>query len=156
MNIYKQELKMKFKSVITWSLAVALLMLVYLSLYPGFSKDAELLNEMMSQFPKELIIAFGMTDVDLSTILGFFGMVFLFIQIILAIQASNYGFSLVSIEENEFTADFLLAKPVSRTKILTSKLLAAITSLMITDVVIWICSFVFINVFRKGKEYILV
>ena len=70
--------------------------------------------EMMSSFPKELLIAFGMVDMDWSTILGFFGLVFVFVQICLAIQAANYGFSLVSIEETEWTADFLLSKPVSR------------------------------------------
>ena len=81
----------------------------------------------MSSFPKELLIAFGMVDMDWSTILGFFGLVFVFIQICLAIQAANYGFSLVSIEETEWTADFLLSKPVGRRQIMTSKLLAAVS-----------------------------
>jgi len=96
---------------------------------------------MMASFPEELLIAFGMTDIDMSTILGFFGLIFLIIQICLAIQAANYGFSLVSVEETDLTADFLLAKPVGRTKIMTSKLLAAITGLTITNLVVWISSF---------------
>ena len=36
---------------------------------------------------------------------------------------------MVSVEERELTADFLLAKPVGRNQILTSKLLAALTAL---------------------------
>jgi ABC-2 type transport system permease protein len=90
---------------------------------------------------------------DWSSVLGFFGFIFLFCQVCLAIQASNYGFSLVSIEERELTADFLLAKPVSRPKILTSKLLSALTGMTITNLVIWISSFVLINLFRDGKGY---
>ena len=98
-------------------------------------------------------MAFGMTDMDMATILGYFGLIFLFCQICLAIQAANYGFSLVSIEERELTADFLLAKPVGRPKILTSKLLSAISGLTITNIVVWISSFISINIFRAGREY---
>ena len=54
-----------------------------------------------------------MNNLDMSSVLGFFSFVFLFCQICLAIQAANYGFSLVSVEERELTADFLLAKPVA-------------------------------------------
>jgi ABC-2 type transport system permease protein len=124
-----------------------------MSLFSSFAADAELLNEMMAKFPKELLIAFGMTDLDMSTVLGFYALIFLFCQICLAIQAANYGFSLVSIEERELTADFLLAKPVGRTKILTSKLLSAISSLTITNIVVWVSSYLFINIFRGGREY---
>ena len=153
MNIYKHEFKTNLKSVLIWSASIAALIFVFMSIYPGFSKDAALLQQAMSNFPKELLIAFGMTNMDWSTVLGYFGLVFLFCQICLAIQAANYGFSLVSIEENEMTADFLLAKPVGRTKIMTSKLLAALTSLTITNVVVWISSFLFITLFNSGKEY---
>ncbi len=153
MNIYKQEFKMNFKSVITWSLSTALFIFVYMSLFPSFASDAELLNEMMSQFPEELLIAFGMTGIDLSTVLGFFSFVFLFCQIILAIQAANYGFSILSIEERDLTADFLMVKPVSRARILTSKFLAALTGLTITNFVVWISTIIAVNIFSDGRPY---
>ncbi len=75
----------------------------------------------MANFPPQLLVTFGMENMDFSSVLGFFGLIFLFCQICLAIQAANYGFGLVSVEESEWTADFLLAKPVSRTKIMTSQ-----------------------------------
>jgi len=112
-----------------------------------------LLNDMMKSFPKELLIAFGMENMDWSTILGYFGLVFLFCQICLAIQAANYGFGLVSIEESEFTADFLLAKPLGRANILTSKILAALVSLTITNIVVWVSSFAFISLFNSAGHY---
>jgi len=153
MNIYKHEFKMKIRSVIVWSLAIGLLIFIYLSIFSSIAVDAKLLSEMMASFPEEFLIAFGMTDIDMSTILGFFGLIFLFIQICLAIQAANYGFSLVSVEETDLTADFLLAKPVGRTKIMTSKLLAAITSLTITNLVVWISSFVFLRMYSDGGQF---
>jgi ABC-2 type transport system permease protein len=153
MNIYKHEFKMIRNSVFTWSISLTLLLLVFLSLFSSFAEDAAILNEAMAQFPPELLMAFGMTGIDMSTVLGFYSFAFLFCQLCLAIQASNYGFGLVSIEERDMTADFLLAKPVSRTHILTSKLLAAFTGLTITNIVIWISSFVFIGYFRDGRAY---
>ena len=153
MNIYKHELNMNSRSVITWSVAVAALIFVYVSIFSSFAKDAELLNEVRATLPEELLMAFGMNGMDLSTVLGYFSFVFLFVQICLAIQAANHGFSLVSIEERELTADFLLAKPVGRAQILTSKLLAALSGLTITNIVVWISSFGFINLFKGDRTY---
>jgi ABC-2 type transport system permease protein len=153
MNIYKQEFKMIGKSVITWSVSVVILLLVFMSVFSGFADDAALVNHMLEQFPKELRIAFGMDGIDLSSVLGFYSFGFVFCQICLAIQAANYGFSLVSIEERELTADFLLAKPVARTTIMTSKLLAALTGLTITNAVVWISSFLFIGMYKTGRTY---
>jgi len=153
MNIFRQEFKMHLRSVITWSVAVAVLLLVFISLYPSFSEQAALLNEVLAKYPEQLLIAFGLKGVDLSTVLGYYGLVFLFTQICLAVQAANYGFSLVSVEEREWTADFLLAKPVRRNQILTSKLLAALSGLTITNLVVWVSSFAFINMFKGDKTY---
>ena len=152
-NIFQHEFKMHIRSVVTWSVALTALILVFVSLFSSFAENAAILNEMLTRFPEELLTAFGMTGVDLSTILGYFSLAFLFVQICLAIQAANYGFSLVSIEEREWTADFLLAKPVGRSQILTSKLLAALSGLIITDIVVWIASVVFINLFRGDATY---
>ncbi|MBC7260650.1 MAG: ABC transporter permease subunit, partial [Chloroflexi bacterium] len=152
-NIFKQEFKMNAKSVTTWSAAIVILILIYLSLFSSVAKDAELLNEMMANFPEALLTAFGLNGINLSTVIGYYSFVFLFVQICLAIQAANYGFSLVSVEEREWTADFLLTKPVGRTQILTSKLLAALCGLTLTNIVVWISSFGFIEMFRGGKAY---
>jgi ABC-2 type transport system permease protein len=153
MNIYLHELKTMSRSVITWSIAIFLVMLLYMSVFSGFTADAAALNEIMAQFPDELLAAFGMVGVDLTTVLGYFGIVILFAQVLVAVQAANYGFGLVSIEERELTADFLLTRPVGRQKILTSKLLAALTGLAITNAVVWISAFVLIGIYSDGKPY---
>lgn len=153
MNIYRHEIRTLLKSVITWSLSLVALIGIFMAMFPSFAKDAALMQEMMQKFPKELLIAFGMTDMDMSSILGFYALIFLFCQLCLAVQAANYGFSMVSIEERELTADFLLAKPVKRTTILTAKLLAALSGLTITNLAVWVASFVFITMFNTGLEY---
>ena len=147
MNIYAHEFRMNLRSVITWSISLVLMIFVFTSIYSSFADEAEILNRTLEKFPQEFLMAFGMDGMDMSTVLGFFSLIFLFVQLCVSIQAANYGFSLVSVEEREMTADFLLTKPVGRTKILTSKLLAAITSLAITNLVVWVSSFVFINIY---------
>src|SRR4030067_900070 len=148
-NIYQHEFRSRLKAVFIWSVSVAFIVVFYLSLYPVFSDQAAMMNEFLARYPAQLRAAFGLDKIDLSTVLGFYAFTFVFVQLCLAIQAGNYGFGLVSIEENELTADFLLSKPVSRTQVLTSKLLAAFTSLVITDLVISGSSIVSVPAFRE-------
>lgn len=153
MNIFLHEFKSYLKSVGIWSAANFLIILIYFSAFNAISLETSDLQTMLNAFPEELLIAFGMNDMNFSTLLGWFGVVFLFCQICLAIQASNYGISLVSIEERELTADFLLPKPVGRAKILTAKFLAALAALTITNLVVWASSFFTINLMREGRTY---
>jgi ABC-2 type transport system permease protein len=152
-NIYQHEFRTRLKSVIIWSLSMAFIIVFFFSLYPVFSDQAAVMNEFLARYPAQLRAAFGLDKIDLATVLGFYAFTYVFIQLCVAIQAGNYGFGLVSIEENELTADFLLSKPVSRTQVMTSKLLAAFSSLLITDLVIWVSSIVSILLFSEGREY---
>jgi len=151
-TIYRHEFRTRLKSVVIWSLALTLLVVFFFAIFPVFADQAALMNEFLARYPRELRAAFGMDRMDLATVLGFYSFVFMFVQLCLAIQAANYGFGLVSIEESELTADFLLSKPVSRRQVLTSKLLAALTSLTITNLVVWVSSFVAISLFSEGRE----
>lgn len=153
-NIYVHEVRTRIRSVITWSVAVAAIIFLFFSLFPAFASQADLLNSIFSRMPPALLEAFGMQNSNLSTVLGFYSFIFVFVQLCLAIQAGNYGFGLVSIEENELTADFLLSKPVSRGQVMTSKLLAALTSLAITNLAVWAVSFIALGMFNGGRSYV--
>lgn len=153
MNIYRHEFKMHLRSIITWSISQAAMLFLFTWIFSSIVVDAALLTETLSKFPEELLMAFGMENMDLGSVLGFFSFAFLFSQILLAIQASNYGFGILSVEERELTADFLMVKPVSRQRILFSKVLAAFTGLTITNIVVWISTFVFIDMFKGDQTY---
>jgi len=151
-NIFRREFRASLRSVATWSVSVAALLLIFGALFPAFSQQAAQINQAMANFPPALRDAFGLNG-DLSSVLGFFGFVFLFVQLCIAIQASGYGFGLVSVEEREWTADFLLSKPVRRNSVLTAKLLAALAGMAITDLVTMAAGFGFISAFSDGKPY---
>jgi ABC-2 type transport system permease protein len=152
-NIFRHEFLSRLKSVAIWCGAMSFLLIFYYAMFPIFSENAALMNQFLANYPQELRVAFGMDGMDLSTVLGFLSFVFVFVQLCLAIQASNMGFGLVSIEENELTADFLLSKPVSRTQVLNSKLAAALAGLVLTNAVVWIASFTGIELFRGERAY---
>lgn len=154
MNIYLYEVKTYFKSIIIWSLSILGIMLMFMSFYTSFASDAALMDKLLQNYPEELLKAFGMdSGLSISSILGYFAMIFLFVQLCAAIQSANYGFHLLSVEERELTADFLMSKPVSRRKIIISKFLAAFTSLTITNIFIWLGSFGSIFIFGGGNTY---
>jgi ABC-2 type transport system permease protein len=152
-NIFRHEFRSRLRSVVTWSVSLAFFILFYFSLYPVFADQAAIMNDLLESFPPELLAAFGMDNINIASVLGFFSFVFLLVQLCLAIQAANIGFGLVSIEESELTADFLLTKPVSRREVLTSKLLAALAGITITNLVVWLSSYAAINLFRGEQDY---
>lgn len=154
MNIFKHELNMKIKSIITWSLSLVGFIIFYMAFFPSMGQDSEALDSIMSNFPEEMLQALGIREgLSISSLIGFFTLTFSMIQIAIAIQSTNYGFSILSEEERELTADFLMSKPVSRRKIYLSKFFAAFLSLIITSIIIGIGSFIALELFSGGEAY---
>ncbi len=52
MNIFKHEFSIKLKSVLTWSVSIAVLIFVFMALYPSFAADKALLGDLLTSFPK--------------------------------------------------------------------------------------------------------
>jgi ABC-2 type transport system permease protein len=152
-NIFLHEFRSRLRSVMIWSVSIAVLVFFFFSIFPSFAKQAAEIQSLMKNFPPALLEAFGMNKVNLSSLMGFYGFIFVFVQLCMAIQAGNYGFGLVSVEENELTADFLLSKPVSRLQVMTSKLLAAICSLLLTMLITIVVTFICLALFNAGQEY---
>ncbi len=135
MNIYMHELRAYRNSTIIWSISLAAIVVLFMSMFPTFSRDIEDFTKLMEGFPEAVRQALGLEIESLGTILGFYSYAFLYLTLCGAIQAMNVGTSIVSKEVREKTADFLLTKPVTRASIMTAKIGAAVTSLLITNVV---------------------
>lgn len=154
MNIFKHEFNMKIKSIIIWSLSLASIMIFYMAFFPSMAQDSKALESILDNFPKEMLQALGLRDgLSIATLLGYFTLTFTIIQLAIAIQSSNYGFSILTEEERELTADFLMTKPVSRSKVYMSKFIAAFLGLIITAIVLSIGCFVALELFNGGQSY---
>ncbi|WHY77550.1 ABC transporter permease subunit [Neobacillus sp. WH10] len=135
MNMLLHELKAYRKSTIIWTFSLVMIIVLYMSFYPSFARDAEDFIKIMEGYPEAIRNAIGFNLENFFTILGFYCFPLSFITLCGAIQAMNIGISIVSKEVREKTADYLLTKPITRTTVLTAKLLAAFISIVITNVV---------------------
>ncbi|WP_053365809.1 ABC transporter permease subunit [Bacillus sp. FJAT-27245] len=142
MNMYLHELRAYRKSTILWTCAMIGLLLLFLSMFPSFSREAAEFKVVLEGFPDAVKKALGLSLETITTLLGFYSYVFLYITLCGAIQAMNLGVSIVSKETRKKTADFLFAKPVTRIEVITAKLLAAVTTLIITNIVFMAASII--------------
>jgi ABC-2 type transport system permease protein len=135
-------------------MSIAALIFSFMALFPTFAKDVGIMEKILENYPEEMLKAFGMSSgLPLSSVLGFLVFVFAFVQLCLAIQASNYGFSILSVEERELTADYLLSKPVSRVQILNAKLGASVLAIMLTNLIMGISTISAIEFYKDGSTY---
>lgn len=146
MNMFLHELKAYRKSTIIWTLSLVALVILFLSMFPSFSKDAEEFKKLLEGFPVELRKAIGLSIDSIATLLGFYSYAFLYLKLAGAIQAMNLGTSILSKESREKTADFLLTKPVKRSQVVTAKVMAAFVSLIITNIVFITSAFVMASI----------
>ncbi|WP_010244216.1 ABC transporter permease subunit [Acetivibrio cellulolyticus] len=135
MNIFLHELRAYRKSVIIWSLSMSLLAVMYIFIFKGLGEDIESFKVFVNNMPDVMKKVFNLYLGNISTLVGFYSIVFPFVVLCGAIQAMNLGIAIVSKEIRDKTADFLMTKPVSRERVLTSKVLAVSSSLAITNII---------------------
>lgn len=135
MNIFIYELKAYRKSAIIWSFSMYVLAFMYILIFKGLGEEIEAFRVFISNLPEIAKKLFNLYLDSISTLEGFYSLVFPFVVLCGAIQAMNLGISIVSKEVRDKTADFLMTKPVSREFVLTSKILAAFSLLIVTNII---------------------
>lgn len=137
MTLVKHELKQGRASFIIWTAAIGFLLAVCIFLFPEMKGQMDSVNDVfasMGSFSE----AFGMDRLNFGTLTGFYAVE---CGNVLGLGGAFYGalcaVGILSKEEKDKTAEFLLAHPVSRKRILTEKLLAVL--LQITAMNLLIC-----------------
>lgn len=135
MTIYLFELKAGLKKTIAWSLALSLLLLLFMSMFTLFKQDAADTIKIFEGFPPAFRSAFGMYLDKFFTIPGFYAFIFGYASLCGGIQAMHYGLEVITKEQRMKTADFLMTKPVKRAEVLMAKLLAELSLIVLTNLV---------------------
>ena len=134
MNIFKFEFKRQFKSLIIWSIVCSALVIMFMALFPSM-KDMgmqELVGDKLGAMPSTLLEAFNIDEMmDFSNIKDYMGYCLQYIVMAAGIYGLILGASALSKEEKDGTIEFLYSKPITRNKIVTSKLLASIVIIFI-------------------------
>lgn len=151
MNILKHELRLYTKSTIIWASSLIFIVVFFAMIYPSFRGSAEAMNKILENFPEGIKNALGLSAMDLSEALGFYGFMFLYISLAGAIQAMNLGLSILSNELIDKTADFLLAKPIKRIKIVHMKFIAALINILVTNILFFMVANTALNIVSETE-----
>ena len=159
-NIYFKELKHHRTSFITWCLSFIVLILLDMAFYPIIMKDdmyKQLSFLYENPFMKGLMTAFGASLDVFTNVLGFYtARNTMFILLLGGFFSILLAGKILSQEEHEKTAEFLLTKPVSRSEVVWSKLAAFLSLLLTLNIVILITGFIGIEIFKGDSEYSLI
>lgn len=151
MNIFLRELRANRKALIIWSVCMFLLVLSGMSKYTVYSSGGAS-SEVFSKMPYSMKALLGIGSFDVTTMSGFFAFLFPYLELTAAIHAVLLGSGIIAKEERDKTTEFLMAKPVSRTTIITSKFLAALVNIVIVNAVTLFSSILMAAAYNKGKD----
>ncbi len=136
MNIFLRELKANLKSLLIWGVIVALFIMVGVSKFQAYYGNPEMLK-ILDTMPPALLAAFSMDAFNLTTVSGFYGVMFAYFALILAIAAAMWGSDIISKEERDKTVEFSLTLPVTRSRVVTAKALAALVNCILLLLITW-------------------
>jgi ABC-2 type transport system permease protein len=151
MNIFIREMKAHRKSLIIWSIGMLFMIISGMGKYSSYSGSGQSVTELFDKMPKSLKAVLGFGGFDVTKASGFYGMLFLYLVIMVTIHAVMLGANIISKEERDKTTEFLMVKPVSRTRIITSKLLAALANIVVINIVTLFLSISIVGKYSKGE-----
>ena len=152
MNIFIRELKAHRKSLIIWSISILFMIVSAMGKFSAYVEAGQSINELFANIPKTIKAVLGMGNFDLTKASGFYGMFYLYILLMATIHASMLGANIISKEERDKTTEFLMVKPVSRTKIITAKLLAALFNIIVFNIVTLVLSITIVGKYANGEQ----
>lgn len=154
MNILIRELKSNRRSLMIWAGAIAIFSFFMLAIYPSFAADAQQLEDLIAMYPEGFMQVFGLDRLNMAEAIGFYAVETYFMILLFGgMYAVIIGSTMLAKEEDEKTIEFLLAKPVTRNHVITSKLLAIITYLLLFNAAIGMVTLVGFEAF--GGDYSL-
>ena len=134
-------------------------LVVYL-IYPYIITDENVasMNELMKAFPPEVMKAFNM---DLESITTAYGWLktegFMFVLLIIGIYSSILGGNILLKEESDKTIEYLNSLPLKRSKVMTNKIIVALTYIISMVLILGIFNFIALKISGDfdSKQFIL-
>lgn len=152
MNIFIRELKANLKSLVIWCVIITVLIIMAVSKFTAFAGDPETVK-MLDSMPPALLDAFSMRSFNMTTLSGFYGIMFIYFGLMGAIAAAMWGSDIISKEERDKTVEFSLVLPVSRSRVVTAKALAALVNCIAFVLITWAVSLVAVRSFNPDQAF---
>jgi ABC-2 type transport system permease protein len=152
MNIFARELKANLRSLVIWGVIVILFVMIGTSKFSAYYNNPEMLA-ILDDMPQALLSAFNFQAFNLTTISGFFGVMFTYFALLLSIAATMWGSDVISKEERDKTVEFSLTLPVTRSRLVTAKTLAALVNCIGLLLITWAASLVAVAQYQPDSEF---
>lgn len=136
-TIVKGELMQRRWSTVWWIVGITAFITLTLGVYPTFRDQAAQIDQSLQSIPESARSLFTDTNDFLSPV-GYLSsqVYYLLLPLLFSFLAIALGSSLIAREESQRTIELLLARPVSRTKLLFGKAAAGLIVLVRVGVVI--------------------
>lgn len=139
MNIFRRELRANLKSLVIWSVIMLLLIVTGVAKFSAYYNNPDML-QLLDSLPPAVLDAMDLRAFNLTTLVGFYGIMSVYFGLMGAIAAAMWGSDIISKEERDKTVEFSLALPVSRRRVITAKALAALVNCLVFVLVTWAAS----------------
>ena len=140
MTLVKHELRQGKTSLLIWTAAIGFLLAICIFLFPEMKGQMDSVSDMFSSMGS-FTEAFGMDRLNFGTLIGFYAVE---CGNILGLGGAFYAAlcaaGILSKEEKDKTAEFLLTHPVSRKRIMTEKLIAVLVQITAMNIMIYAIS----------------
>lgn len=137
-KVFKWELTRRSQYLLWWCIGTAALIALLMSIYPSIHHAAPQLNKAFSQLPVSVQGFRGNSAGNtITSPNGYLNgeLYYITLPILYIIMSINLGGALVAREEEDHTLELLLARPISRARLLSGKLLAALVILAVVGLV---------------------
>jgi ABC-2 type transport system permease protein len=137
MGIAANEIKQRKWSVVWWGVGIGLFIALIFAIYPSFRDSSAQLDKSLQNIPESARNLFTDTNDFLSPV-GYLSSqcYFLLMPLLFSFLSIGLGSSLLAREEQNGTIELLLARPVSRTRILLAKAAAGTAILIAVGLII--------------------
>ena len=140
MTLVRHELKQGKASFLIWTISIGFLLAVCVFLFPEMKGEMDGISETFASMGS-FTAAFGMDRLNFGTLIGFYAIE---CGNVLGLGGAFYAAlcaaAMLSKEEKERTAEFLLTHPVSRIRIITEKLIAVLIQITALNLIIYAIS----------------
>lgn len=151
MNIFLRELKANRKALIIWIICMIFLMASGMTKYSAYATgNGQSISELLGTMPSSLKALMGFSSFDVGTMAGYFGVLFVYTELTVAIHAALLGAGIIAKEERDKTAEFLMTMPVSRQAVITAKFLAALFNIVVVNLVTWLTALAVTPAYNNG------
>ena len=152
MNIFFRELKSNFKSLLIWGVIVILFTVVGFGKFTAYYENPDMLA-ILDSLPPAMLKALNFNAFNLTTLTGFFGVMFTYFALMLCIAAAMWGSDIISKEERDKTVEFSLTLPVTRSKLITAKTAAALVNCIALALIMWATVQVAVRPYNPDQEF---